>query len=145
MMNSLPISEAANLAIHALSVINNLGQGKRLSVAQVARALDVSQSHLAKVMQKLVKAGYVDSTRGANGGFILAKNAKAISLFAVVKVIDGELKVQHCLFENPRCNEEMCTIAGLQQEIGAVIIARLKEAKIADIQVTLKREDLIHS
>ncbi len=144
MINSLPISEASNLAIHALAAIHNLGAGKRLSVAQIAKVLDVSQSHLAKVMQKLVKAGFVDSTRGANGGFILAKSAKSISLFAVVKVIDAELKVQHCLFEEPRCTEENCVIAQLQQEIGAVVVKRLKEAKIADIKVTFKREELLH-
>ncbi|MBU1537587.1 Rrf2 family transcriptional regulator, partial [Myxococcota bacterium] len=88
MLNSLPISEASNLAIHALAVINNLGAGKRLSVAQISTVLEVSQSHLAKVMQKLVKAGFVDSSRGANGGFILARSAKSLSLFSVVKVID---------------------------------------------------------
>ena len=145
MMNSLQISEASNLAIHALAAINNLGQGKRLSVGVLAKVLEVSQSHLAKVMQKLVKAGFVDSTRGSSGGFILSKNPEKISLFHVVKVIDGELKVKKCLFDKPRCEDEVCVISTLQEEISNLLIQRLKEAKITDIQVTFKNAHQLSS
>ena len=56
MLSSLPISEASNLAIHSLVILHLHGKNKRISVTSLSEVLDVSKSHLAKVMQKLVKA-----------------------------------------------------------------------------------------
>jgi Rrf2 family protein len=143
-MNSmLPLSEASNLAIHALAAINLLGNGRRISVTVLAKVLEVSHSHLAKVMQKLVKAGFVDSSRGAAGGFLFVRNPKKISLFAVIKVMDGELKVKDCLFDHPRCEEGICAISSLHKEIGEITIKRFKDIKITDINVNLKKRDLV--
>jgi len=142
-MNFLPMTEAANLGIHALATINILGKERRLSVTHLAKVLNVSRSHLAKVMQKLVKAGFVDSIRGAKGGFTLIKKPEKISLYQIIKAIDGEMKIQKCFFDSPRCVEGECAMSKLQYEISSVIIKRLKETKLSEINVTLKNAHLI--
>lgn len=139
MLNILPVSEASNLAIHALAAINLAGKKNRLSVTLLSDALDVSKSHLAKVMQKLVKAGLVDSIRGAKGGFSLVKNPKSITLFRVIKLIDGELKVEKCFFDHPRCEEGKCVISNLQKEISVLLIEKLKSYTIKDINVNITK------
>jgi len=71
-MNSvLRISEAASLAMHAMMALAAQPEHRR-SAQDLARQLDVSLAHLAKVLQRLAKAGYVASTRGPKGGFTLA-------------------------------------------------------------------------
>ncbi len=143
MVHFLPISEASNLAIHALVAINLLGEGRRISVSQLTKLLDVSQYHLAKVMQKLVKAGCVESTRGATGGFTLKSEAKSTSLLKVVETIDGPLMSQHCLFEHPRCAAGNCDIAKLQQETVAMIVAKLESLTIDDVRVEFHNSEVI--
>jgi Rrf2 family protein len=145
MLKILPISEASNLAIHALATINLSGKKTRLSVTQLSEALDVSKSHLAKVMQKLVKAGLIDSIRGAKGGFSLIKNPKTITLFRVIKLVDGELKVEKCFFDHPRCEEGHCIISDLQEEVSLLLIEKLKSYTIKDIKVKiLKLDDVLN-
>ena len=71
MSNLINISEAASLALHGLVLIAK-NQPLRMNVKVLAEELNASQTHLAKVFQKLSKAGLVKSLRGPAGGFELS-------------------------------------------------------------------------
>ena len=85
----LKIPERVNLAIHSLAYIVAQKQDRPIPVSDIARSLAVSESHLAKVMQRLVKAGFVSSIRGVNGGFILNRIPDSITLMDVYECIEG--------------------------------------------------------
>lgn len=54
-------------------------------VGQIAEELDISKAFLAKILQCLARDGILNSTKGANGGFCLAKEAKDIKIANIVK------------------------------------------------------------
>ncbi len=83
MATTLRISEAATLALHATALIGS--SPTRLSAHEMAERLNVSEAHLAKVLQRLAHAGLVRSVRGPHGGFMLARAGSEITLLEVVR------------------------------------------------------------
>lgn len=67
-----------------------------VSLANVAMRQNISISYLEQLMTKLKKAGLIESVRGANGGYILAKNAGNISVGEVLRALEGELMPVEC-------------------------------------------------
>lgn len=67
-----------------------------VSLASVAVRQNISISYLEQLMTKLRKAGLIESVRGANGGYILAKKAGNISVGEVLRALEGELMPVEC-------------------------------------------------
>ncbi|KQV36353.1 Rrf2 family transcriptional regulator [Rhizobium sp. Root1204] len=59
------------------------------SIREVAKAFDISQNHLMKVVQDLAAAGFIQSVRGRNGGIRLAVEARDINLGKVLRHTEG--------------------------------------------------------
>jgi len=81
---------------------------KKSSVREIAESLEASPNHLSKVMQRLVKAGLVSSTRGPKGGFVLNRDPESVTLLEVYEVIDGPLETTKCIFDHPVCKGAQC-------------------------------------
>jgi len=71
-------------------------QGKQSTIAEIARAHAVSESHLMKVVHRLASRGYLATLRGKGGGIRLARPAADISVGAVVRDMEP-LTVVECL------------------------------------------------
>ena len=111
----LKISEAASLALHTMALLA-ADTTRTRSTRQMAQRLGVSEAHLAKVLQRLGRAGLVRSQRGPGGGFTLGKNSGDIALLEVYEVTDGPLDTGGCLFSKPRCNGS-CILGGLVAKV----------------------------
>ena len=96
MSSMLKISEGAALGIHSMIVLAKAGD-ELMSVKYIAEKLNVSANHLSKIMQRLVKCGFVESIKGNGGGFRLAKKPQKISLLNIYEAIDGKFKPSVCL------------------------------------------------
>ena len=90
MTGVLKISEAANLAIHAVTYIASNNDHK-VSTKELASFHNVSEAHLSKVLQRLVKSGFLKSVRGPKGGFVIAKPFNEIKLLDIYEVFEGFL------------------------------------------------------
>ena len=98
-MNKLVnISEGTSLAFHGLALIAESAP-ERLNVKTVAERLYASEAHLAKVFQKLGKAGIVSSVRGPSGGFILEQDPEKISLLKVYEILESPVNLEGCPWE----------------------------------------------
>lgn len=95
------ISEAASLALHALGVMARCPQ--RWTTERLAQILRASTHHLAKVMQRLVKAGLLRSVRGPHGGFELTRMPEEITLAEIYQAVEGPLPGAGCLLGEPIC------------------------------------------
>ena len=58
------------------------------SIAEIARAYDISKNHLMKVVQRLVAEGFVQAKRGRSGGLQLARPANEINVGIVVRTME---------------------------------------------------------
>jgi Rrf2 family nitric oxide-sensitive transcriptional repressor len=80
----------------------------RATIADVARAFDISENHLTKVVHFLGKRGFLANVRGRGGGLALARPAKQIAIADVVREAEGTMVPAEC-FED----EESCAIASV--------------------------------
>jgi len=132
MRNLLRISEAAWLAIHALASLSF--RAAPVQVSRLAESMGASSAHLGKVMQRLARAGVVQSVRGRKGGFVLAVQPETLSVLDVWEAIDGPLRRADCLLDNACCEEPgECHVRALSAGLAEEIRSRLGGMKISDI------------
>ncbi len=132
MQKVLNISEAFSLALHATSLM--AGARQRLSVAQIASRLSVSEAHLSKVLQRLGKAGILESTRGPGGGFSLKGPAKEISLLNIYESVEGPLRPAACLFEEKSCGGKTCLLGGLIGQVNREFEDYLRKTRLSQVK-----------
>lgn len=144
MSNLLKITEAASLGLHTMTLLA-AEPGRLVNAKEAAAALQASEAHLAKVLQRLARAGLVESVRGPKGGFSLARPADQITLLEVYEAIEGPMVVRHCLFSTQLCNGEKCIFGNMLESVDAQVRQYLASTKLHQVteavQGALKRED----
>jgi len=101
------ITEAVSIALHSMVIIAKQ-DSQMVNVNVLAEKTGSSRFHISKVMQKLVKDGFLLSTRGPSGGFYLAKNPEDVTLLQVYEAIEGKLEVTTCPLNRPVCPFKAC-------------------------------------
>ena len=82
-----------------------LVQTEAVSIQSIAGRQNISVSYLEQLMGKLKRAGLVESTRGACGGYRLGRPAEDISVGDILRVLEGGLDAAQCAGTSP---EETC-------------------------------------
>jgi Rrf2 family protein len=106
MSKVVSLSEAASIALHGTILVAKNEGG--MNVLKIAEATDTSRHHVAKVMQRLVKAGYLTSQRGPNGGFVLKKDPKSITFLEIYETIEGTIEITTCPMNKQICPFDKC-------------------------------------
>ena len=130
-MNLVHVSEGAYLAMHSLALIARK-QPERLTVKSLADELDASQAHLAKVFQKLSKAGLVKSVRGPSGGFVLDKPADDITFLNIYEIMEGSVSLGKCPLGKERCAFDKCIFSNDFHRISNDIYKTYENIKLSD-------------
>ncbi|UCF30555.1 MAG: Rrf2 family transcriptional regulator [bacterium] len=139
MPSVLKISEAASMAMHTMVILAASGGGT-ISAKEIAARLNASEAHLAKVMQRLARAGLVKSTRGPKGGFVLSRRGEEITLLEVYQSIEGPLPEDGCLFEQPSCHGNGCILGGFLDQVNRDLRIYLETTTVSG-QNNLYRRD----
>ena len=126
----LKISEAATLALHAMVVLAQ-NQDRLVSVKEIAGNLEISANHLSKVMQRLNKAGLIDSIKGYNGGFKLVKSEEDINFLSIYELFDGKLQNKTCLLTKKKCTGE-CVLGDLVESVNTQVKEKFQKTKLSD-------------
>ncbi len=91
------MTRAADYAVRVMIHLSSLPDGFRANLADLATHAGVPPAFLSKVLQRLVKAGLVDSRRGQKGGFALTRDVASVSLFDVLRALDSVPTLNACL------------------------------------------------
>jgi len=133
-MNKFPsISEASSIAIHSLALVAN--HRGSINVNQMANKTGFSRNHIAKVMQLLVRQGYLRSGRGPKGGFELLKEAGKVNLLEIIELIEGKMEHSFCGIDEGRCPFESCVFGNLPAEFSERFRKFYENRKISEIKL----------
>ena len=80
------------------------------SAKDLAEMYSIPQEALAKILQRLTKAGLLTSQYGTNGGYTLARDPRSISAFEVIHAIDGPLFITSCSADSDCEQSDRCTV-----------------------------------
>lgn len=105
-------SKATNYALHIMVHLAGASLNQKVSVLQLAERHGLSPSYLSKILTRLTKAGMIESSSGANGGYKLTPNWKSISFLDVIHAIEGSASLfDGCLNGNPNCHIQRAMIS----------------------------------
>jgi Rrf2 family protein len=111
--------------------------GELVSAGTIAQRFDVSENHMAKVLQQLARARLVRSVRGVGGGYELAKGSADITMADVVEAIEGPLASSSCADcpfrqESPDCMEQAlaCHVHHVLAELSTQAVYTLRSVTI---------------
>lgn len=80
-------------------------------LSEIAAAVDVPQTFLAKIFQQFSKIGLVKSFRGTGGGFVLGRTPDKITLLEVVEAVEGPIVPNRCVTGAGDCDRSSaCTV-----------------------------------
>lgn len=100
----------------------------------VARRQQISLHYLEQIFVRLRAADLVNSTRGAQGGFTLARPPDDIKLSEVVHVLEGSVAPARCVDDPASCERSnTCAFRDLWTEMGAAMNRVLESASLQDL------------
>lgn len=93
-------------AMFELSLNQNNGP---VPLKLIAKKQNVSDQYLEQIFSKLKKSGLVTSVRGSQGGYLLAKEAKNITVGDILTVLEGPISLSDCVLDEDICeNSSIC-------------------------------------
>jgi len=124
-------SEAASIGIHSMVLISR--SGEMMNVMKIAEATGSSKHHVAKILQRLVKEGFLGSTRGPSGGFSLNIDPADVSLLRIYEAIEGKIIIPNCPNEHPVCPFGKCIMGSVVGQMTQLFIDYLTKNTVADL------------
>ncbi len=132
------LSQKAKYAIKALLTLARAKNGELLHANEIAQSQNIPRKFLDLILFELRGRGLVHSTRGRDGGYMLALPAAEISIARIVRAVDGPLAPLPCasVAFYRRCddcdNEKTCEVRRLMREVRDAASAILDNTSLAE-------------
>ncbi len=115
-----------------------------VSIKKVSKRQDISEKYLEQIVAQLSRAGYVRSTRGAQGGYCLSMEPDQYTVGMILRLIEGNLSSVSCLEDNPnkcrRCNN--CVTLEVWQQINDAVNNIIDHVTLQDLlEKQLRKEN----
>lgn len=100
------ISNSCRYGIRAVVYLaSRYPENNKIGIKEISSDLGLPAPFMAKILQQLAKHRILNSVKGPNGGFSLAKKPGLITVLDVIKIIDGEALFKNCLIHDGSCSE----------------------------------------
>jgi Rrf2 family protein len=121
-------------AIRAMAVLAKLRDGEFTGANRVAKEISAPPNYLGKLLQALARENLVESQKGVGGGFRLAKNAKAITLYDVIEPIEHIGRWTGCVLGWHQCSDtNPCAVHDRWKKVRGDYLSLLQRTTIADL------------
>src|SRR4030042_7022016 len=111
-------------------------------ISEISRKQHIPEPFLAKIFQRLSKAGLLRSIRGAKGGFCLGRPAREITMREIIEVLEGPIALNRCLLQKGECDEEeSCPLYGVWEEAQQRFLEVLNKTTMEDLAKRLVQNE----
>ncbi len=130
----LKLTKKADYGLIAMRHLAEHADGRSCSAKDLADSYGIPQEALAKILQRLVKAGLLTSQYGINGGYTLARSPRDISALEVVRAIEGPLFITSCVTVRGQCGQSSkCSVREPLRKVSQTIEDALGRMSIAEM------------
>ncbi len=112
-----------------------------IPLKQVAEAQVIPENYLEQLASQLRKAGLVESIRGPQGGYRLARAPETITIGEIIRILEGPITLVDCAPEEgePSCKRaEACVTRGIWAKMAASIADVVDSITLADLVLDAK-------
>ena len=108
------------------------------SAREIGAEYEIPLELLAKVLQKLVQQGLLNSQHGANGGYSLRRSPDKINVAEVIQAIEGPFSLTDCMSDEGVCSQfDKCNVKSPLQRLNDLVVRGLMDITIEQ----MNRED----
>ncbi|HWP30874.1 MAG TPA: Rrf2 family transcriptional regulator [Fimbriimonadales bacterium] len=143
----MKFSTQEEYGLRCLLAIARVHPDRSLTIPEISKSEGLSEAHVAKLLMILRKHGFVKSTRGQSGGYMLSRSPNAIRVSEVLSALGGKL------FENDFCekhsgaqnicvHDSACKIRSLWARVQLAVDKVLYEITLADLFSPLSSENV---
>ncbi|MGL4608014.1 MAG: RrF2 family transcriptional regulator [Eubacteriaceae bacterium] len=123
---------------YAIRIVSYLHKhkGTLITASDLSKILGIKSQYLMKITHKLRKGEILESVQGCNGGFRLLEKGEEISLYKIICIMEGEIRINRCLEDDGYCSRnatDECKWHKLLCNIQERLIDDFKKAKISDL------------
>ncbi|MBI5722807.1 MAG: Rrf2 family transcriptional regulator [Planctomycetes bacterium] len=106
----LSLTKKTGYGLIALSHLAGLGEGSLASAREIADLFGLPTALMMNVLKELASAGFVESIRGARGGYRLLRKPEQISVAELVTVLEGPIRSSGCVAGRHEFDEGQCAV-----------------------------------
>ncbi|MDD4370992.1 MAG: Rrf2 family transcriptional regulator [Anaerostipes sp.] len=92
----MKLSTKGRYGLRAIIDIAEYGEAVPVSISAVSKRQGITVRYLEQLLPKLRKAGFIQSIRGAQGGYVMAKETNQISVGDILRALEGDLFLVDC-------------------------------------------------
>ncbi|TET69253.1 MAG: RrF2 family transcriptional regulator [Candidatus Aminicenantes bacterium] len=113
-----------------------------LLLREIAQRQEISHRYLERIMNVLVSAGLVRSSRGQHGGFSLAKSPGEIRLSQVIQAVEGSIAPTSCVDDPKICNRvDICITRDIWEKLKKAMLEVLDSITL-DNMIEMQKKKL---
>lgn len=117
-------------AVFELSLNYGLGP---VSLKKVSEKYSISESYLEQLFAKLRKDGYIETVRGPQGGYLLARDPKEITVGMILRTLEGEITTSECVNKEVCSREAICATRTIFEKMENSINDVIDNITLADM------------
>ena len=125
----------SKLTDYGTLVLSQLAATGAAPAGLVAAETRIALPTVSKLLKALTRSGLVVSTRGAHGGYALARAPESITAAEIIDALEGPVAITECSADNGACElEAYCRVGRAWQRINLSIREALDHVTLADLQ-----------
>ncbi len=131
----MKISTKGRYAVRVMLDLALNNTGECIKVKDIASRQGISEKYLEQIIAVLNRAGYVNSVRGAQGGYRIAKDPSEYTVGMILRLTEGSMAPVACLDEGtPECDRcDTCETLEVWKDLYAAINNVIDNVTIADL------------
>ncbi len=119
---------------YALRILRALHQHGQLSASAVAEREHMHKAVTLKILRRLHAAGIVGSRRGSGGGYLLAQNCEALTLYDLFSALGETIVINRCQQPGYRCEHPgSCNLRREFSRVQSVLDGELRRTPLSDL------------
>ena len=126
----------ARYAVMAMVELAGRDEGVPIALSEIAASQEITLPYLEQIFAKLKNEGLVASVRGAHGGYVMSKPAADITVEAIIRAAEENMKMTRCSAEEGGCmaTRAKCITHDLWEGLEAQIENYLGGISLADLR-----------